>query len=113
MTRCGELRDLIDVYARVKRVAASGEAGYAVRPIRRVWANVVPVSGRAAELPGEAERVEVTHRVIIRAASIPNLATDMVFVCRGLKLSVVYFYPLYKYRGWTEIYCRMVVEDGA
>lgn len=112
MVTAGELRERITVYAREPIETDLGETDYAYVEQQRVHAKVTPVSGRSAALPGDAERVEVTHRVVIRESAIPHLATDMYFLCRGQRLDVLYWYPIYNQRGWMEIFCKMVIEYG-
>ena len=96
--RAGDLRDRLEVWKSGPVTDATGT----------IWGNVTPSSGRTAELPGEAERAEITHRVMIREASLPEICREMYFVVRGQELHVLYWYPIYNRRGWLEIFCRMV-----
>ena len=66
---------------------------------------------------GDAERAEITHRVVCRSASLPDLCREMYFVIRGQRLDVSYWLPIYNRRGWVEIYCTLrqgeVTRDGS
>ena len=106
--QAGDLRDRLEVWKSGPVTDATGDTDYVYQPLRTIWGNVTPSSGRTAELPGEAERAEITHRVMIREASLPEICREMYFVVRGQELHVLYWYPIYNRRGWLEIFCRMV-----
>ena len=76
-----------------------------------------PTSGRTETLTGDAERAEITHRVVCRSASLPELGREMYFIIRGQRLDVSYWLPIYNRRGWVEIYCTLrqgeVTRDGS
>lgn len=63
-----------------------------------------------------ATRAELTHRVVVREASLPDICREMYFVVRGLRLDVSYWLPIYSRRGWMEIFCTAhegeVASDG-
>lgn len=107
-----DLKCRVEVCRRVEGVNALGEVTYAYEPERKVWARIVPVSGRTAELAGGVERVEATHRVTIRRGAIPELTTDLQLRFRGQRYEVISFYPNYRESGFVEMQCRLVVEDG-
>lgn len=106
--RAGDLRERLAVWKAEPVTDEYGETDYPYQLLRTIWGNVSPSSGRTAELPGEAERAEITHRVTVREASLPEICREMYFVVRGQRLDVQYWYPIYNRRGWLEIYCRMV-----
>ena len=110
--RAGELRECVKVYSRIETENELGETDYVYTYFKTVHAKVTPISGRSASFPGDVQRAEVTHRVVIRDSAIPNLSIDQYFICRGQRLDVQYWYPIYSQRGWTEIFCSMVIEDG-
>lgn len=111
--QAGELRERLAVWKAGAVTDPGGETDYTYSRLRTIWAHVMPVSGRTAELPGEAERAEVTHKVTIRAGSLPEICREMYFVVRGQRLDVLYWYPVYNRRGWLEIFCRMVQGEVA
>ena len=106
--QAGDLRDRLEVWMAGPVKDEYGETDYVYKVLRTIWGNVTPSSGRTAELPGEAERAEITHRVTVREASLPEICREMYFVVRGQRLDVQYWYPIYNRRGWLEIFCRMV-----
>lgn len=116
MVRAGELRERLEVW-KSELVTAELEADAVYQPLRTIWAHVTPSSGRTATLPGETERSEITHKVTIRAPSLPEICREMYFVVRGQRLDVLYWYPVYNRRGWLEVFCRLtqgeVMIDGA
>lgn len=107
-----DLKCRVEVCRRVEGENALGETTYAYEPERKVWARIVPVGGRTAELAGDMERVEATHRVTVRRGSLPELTTDLCLRFRGQRYQVVSFYPNYRESGFVELQCRLVVEDG-
>lgn len=106
--RAGDLRDRIEVAIAGPVKDEHGETSYDYAPLRTIWGSVSPSSGRSAELPGEAERAEITHRVVIRERSLPEICLEMRFTVRGQVLEVRYWYPIYNRRGWLEVFCRLV-----
>ncbi len=110
MNRAGELRHRIMVYAPHTAFDDIGMAGNEYVKLRTIWAKIVPVNGRNETLDGDVERMEVTHRVFIRTAALPELSPDMYLMYRGQRYDIQYFMPVYNQRGWTEMGCVMVVE---
>jgi len=111
----GDLRNRVELLERVAGPNELGETTYSYQPYdppRKVWSQIVPLSGQRETLPGEVERVAVTHRVTVRVSSIRDLTTDMRFRYRGQEYQVIYFYPNYKQNAWTEIFCKLVIENG-
>ena len=107
MVRAGDLRERVTVCMAMPTLNDLSETEYQYTALRTIWASVAPSSGRTEMLPGDTERAEITHRVVIRAASLPDLCREMCFVVRGQRLDVMYWYPVYNRRGWMEIFCRM------
>ena len=106
--RAGDLRDRLEVWKSGPVTDETGDTDYVYQPLRTIWGNVTPSSGRSAELPGEAERAEISHRVVIRERSLPEICLEMRFTVRGQVLEVRYWYPIYNRRGWLEVFCRLV-----
>lgn len=108
----GDLRSRVTVMRRVQKKNALGEDTYDYEPDRKVWARIVPTSGRRKSLEGDMEQVEITHRVTVRRSSIPELQTDLRLRYREQDYDVQYFYPNYRDSGFVDIFVRMVVENG-
>lgn len=108
----GDLRSRVMVLRRVEKINALKEKTYDYEPDRKVWARIVPSSGRTGDLEGDMERVEVTHRVTVRRASIPNLTADLRLRFREQDYTVQYFYPNYRDGGFVDLFVKLVVEDG-
>lgn len=108
----GELRNRVEVLRRTGRINPLGEQTYDYETERRVWAKIVPTAGRGEAVEGDMERAEVTHRITVRRASIPNLTTDLRLRFRGQVYEVQYFYPNYRDSGFLDLYVRLVIEDG-
>ena len=108
----GDLRSRVTVMRRVPGKNALGEDTYDYEPDRKVWARIVPTTGRRESLEGDVERAEITHRVTVRRASIPELRTDLRLRYRGQDYEVRYFYPNYRDGGFVDLFVRLVVEDG-
>ena len=97
MMSCGKLRQRIDVY-QMCETTQGRETDF--------------IPQKTGTIPGESIQAEVTHRVTIRAKAIPELSPEMWLVCEGLRLDVLYFYPIYNRPGWTEIFCKAVLDHG-
>ena len=108
----GELRNRVEVLRRAEQVNSLHERTYGYESERRVWARILPTAGRGGDLEGDMERVEVTHRITVRRASIPNLTADLRLRYRGQVYEVQYFYPNYRDSGFVDLFARLVIEDG-
>ena len=108
----GELRNRVEVLRRTGRINPLGEQTYDYETERRVWAKIEPTAGRGETVEGDMERAEVTHRITVRRASIPNLTTDLRLRFRGQVYEVQYFYPNYRDSGFLDLYVKLVIEDG-
>lgn len=108
----GDLRSRVTVLRRVPGKNALDEDTFDYEPERKVWARIVPASGRRESVEGGMDRAEITHRVTVRRASIPNLQTDLRLQFRGQDYDVQYFYPNYRDGGFVDLFVRLVVEDG-
>ena len=107
MVQAGELRERLEVWKAEPQTDENNETDYVPQKLRTIWANVTPSSGRTETLPGETERSQITHKVTIRAPSLPEICREMYFIVRGQRLDVQYWYPVYNRRGWLEIFCQL------
>lgn len=116
-TQVRDLRDRAEVWKASAVRQDNGETAWEYAKLRTIWAAVTPSGGRTESLAGDAERAEITHRVVVREHSLPEICREMYFVVRGLRLDVSYWLPIYNRRGWLEIYCTAkqgeVNADGA
>lgn len=112
MATASDLRCRIQLYRMVPGKNALNETVPDYQPDRAVWANIVPASGRTGTLEGDVERIEVTHKVTLRAGNLPEIQNGMRFTFRGQWYEVLYGYPIYNRAGWLELFCRLVVEDS-
>ena len=111
MTGAGDLRCRVEVLERVSEENALGETTTRLEPVRRVWAQIVPLCGRTADAGGGMERVEVSHRFTFRSSALPGLSIDTKFRYRGQDYAVAYFYPNYRTGGFLDVFCKLEVED--
>ena len=110
-TRACDLKDVIYVFkSSTTKENDLGETDFIHEKIKQIHASVTPSSGSVQPIAGDMERANITHKVIVRSAALPDISTDMYFVCRGQKLLVQYWYPIYKRRGFMEIFCTLEVE---
>ena len=108
----GDLRSRVEVLRRVKAENALGEEYYTYETERKVWARIVPTTGRRESLEGDVERAEITHRVTVRRSAIPELQTDLRLRFREQDYDVQYFYPNSRDGGFVDLFVRLVVENG-
>ncbi len=115
-TQVSDLRDRAEIWRAGAVLKDNGETVYEYTRQRTIWAAVTPSSGRAESLEGGATRAEITHRVVVREGSLPDICREMYFIVRGLRLDVAYWLPIYNRRGWVEIFCMAhegeVTADG-
>ena len=83
MIQAGDLRCRIQLYELEEVRNVLGERTMEYRPGRKVWAQIVPTSGRSAPQAGEVEPMEVTHRVVVRSTALPELRNGLRFTFRG------------------------------
>ena len=109
----GDLKSRVEVLRRGKSKNSLGEDTYGYSPDRKVWARIVPTSGRRESVEGDMERAAVTHRVTVRRASIPEFQTDLRLRFRGQDYTVQYFYPNYRDSGFVDLFVKLEVEAGS
>lgn len=109
-TRACDLKDVISVFKSTTKENDLSETDFIHEEIKQIHASVTPSSGSVQPIAGDMERANITHKVIVRSAALRDISTDMFFICRGQKLSVQYWYPIYKRRGFMEIFCTLEVE---
>ena len=111
----GDLRCRVELLERRKGTNDLGETTYSYGsydPPRKLWARIVPMSGRRETLEGDMELASVTHKMTIRRTSLPILAPDARILYRGQYYDVQYGYPIYNREGCMEVFIRLVVENG-
>lgn len=111
----GDLRCRVELLERKKGANDLGETTYSYGsydPPRKLWAKIVPTSGRRDTLAGDMDQAVVTHKMTIRRTSLPILSPDTRILYRGQYYDVQYGYPIYNRDGWMEVFLRLVVEDG-
>ena len=111
----GDLRCRVELLERKRGTNDLGETTYryaSYDPPKRLWAHIVPTSGRQEDVDGGMVRAAVTHKMTIRRTSLPILTPDTHIVFRGQVYEVLYGYPIYNREGWMEIFLRLVIEDG-
>ena len=79
--QAGDLRDRLEVWKAEPVTDENGDTDSVYQPLRTIWGNVTPSSGRPAERPVEAARAATTPTVTIRAPSRPA-------ICRAVSLVV-------------------------
>lgn len=112
MSVLGILRNRVEVLRRTGRINPLGEQTYDYEAERGCGPKSCPRPGGARPVEGDMERAEVTHRITVRRASIPNLTTDLRLRFREQVYEVQYFYPNYRDSGFLDLYARLVIEDG-
>ena len=110
----GDLRCRVELLERKKGANDLGETTYSYGsydPPRKLWAKIVPTSGRRDTLAGDMDQAVVTHKMTIRRTSLPILSPD-TRLARAQYYDVQYGYPNSHRGGWLEVFLRLVVEDG-
>lgn len=68
-TQVRDLRDRAEVWLATPTEQPNGETDYCYTKVKTIWAAVNPTSGRTETLTGDAERAEITHRVVCRSCA--------------------------------------------
>lgn len=109
-TRACDLKDVISVFKSTQTENDLEETDFIYEEIKQIHASITTSSGRSEPIAGDMEQANITHKVIVRSAALNDISTDMYFICRGQKLLVQYWYPIYKRRGFMEIFCTLEME---
>lgn len=110
MNLASKLRNRIDVYSKVEYENELGEVDYKYEELKTVWAEISPQSGNIKQGQANTSYADISHKIVIRLNSIPNLSNDMYFMFKGQRYDIKYFNPNYKYKDRIEIMCSLVVE---
>lgn len=112
MPTADDLQCRVEVLRRVEIVNELGETMMTYEPERKIWAQIVPLSGRMSCIPGGMERMEVSHRFTVRRGSLREVDTDLRLRFRGQIYTIQYLYPDYMNRGFLDVFCKLEVEHG-
>lgn len=110
MNLASRLNCRIDVYGEVPVENELEEMDYDYGKIKSIWAEITPQGGSIKPSEGNTQYADISHKIVIRANSIPDLTNDMYFMFKGQRYNIKYFNPNYKYRDRIEIMCSLVVE---
>lgn len=110
MNLASRLNCRIDVYGKVPVENELKETDYDYGRIKPIWAEITPQGGNIKSSEGNTQYADISHKIVIRANSIPDLTNDMYFMFKGQRYNIKYFNPNYKYRDRIEIMCSLVVE---
>lgn len=105
------LKNLIEVWGKVKFTNDFLEEDYKWDKLKCVWSEIIPIGGSLAAGQGDTIYSKVTHRITIRDKSIPDLSNDMYFIYNGLRYDINFFQPNYKYKDAIEIMCTLVIQN--
>ena len=112
MTTASDLRCRVEVLRRAETVNEFGETTVTYETERKIWAQIVPLSGRRNSVPGGMEQMEVSHRFTVRRESLRKVPADLHLRFQGQVYTVQYVYPDYTNRGFVDVFCKLEVERG-
>lgn len=99
--QAGELRNRIELYSLEKTTNELEQDIFEPTLIKKVWAKIMPQSGKNRGLVGDVVDSVVTHKVIVRRGI--ELKNDMFFRYRGQKYNIKYWQPVYNNSSFLEI----------
>ena len=105
-TLASRLRNRIELWRREKVETDIGEI---TKPIfiKKLWADIIPVSTFEKNGQADTEKAEAKSKVIMRKTDIK--ISDYI-VYNGIKHEVLYVLPNYDSKGYIEVYTCMVME---
>lgn len=110
MSLSSRLNCRVSLYGKMKTKNALNEIVYDYAELKTLWAEIIPTGGAQQTMPDGSTYTDITHKITVRAASVPNLTNDMYIRFRGQRYDIKYFMPNYKLRDRIEIFCSLMVE---
>lgn len=104
----GKLRNRIRLHGREKRKNEIGEVEYEDVFIRKVWAQVIPQTGKLQTQQADTILSNVTHKIIVRYAS--DINQNMHIKYKGHRFDIKYILNPYFRNEFLEIFAEEVIE---
>jgi len=104
------LKNKIDVYSKVPFINELDQTDYKYEILKTVWAEIKVEGGSLKDGEGNTTYADISHKIIIRSNTVPNLANDMYFIYKFQRYNIKYFNPNYRYGDSIEIFVSLVIE---
>jgi len=108
MVNPGKLNKRIEIWGKVKGENTLKQTTYSDEKLREVWAGIVPQTGRLLNQPADTFLSDISHKIIIRYSSFPNLKPEMWISYRGKRFDIEYILNPYEKDETLEIFARQV-----
>lgn len=106
----GDLRHRIEIWENKRTKNELGETTYEWKKINKIWASVVPQTGKMQSQQAETILTNVTHKIIIRYSAEPNITKDMQIFHRDHQYEIEYILNPYERDETLEIFCKEELE---
>ncbi|OHW62911.1 phage head-tail joining protein [Andreesenia angusta] len=106
----GDLRNKIQVHTKQLLQNELMEEEYVYAPLKYVWGQIVPKGNKLGYGQSETEYAESTHRIRVRAQSLPDIDNTYKMEYRGQIYEVLYFDFDYKRGEFLDIQVRLKTE---
>lgn len=104
------LKNKVQIYGRSAATNSLGETDSAEVLITTLWCDIVPKSGKVAEMPNAAAQYEeITHEVTFRRSSLQYLKPEYHLKYGAERLDIEYIMPHYENPEIIVVYCRETV----
>ena len=105
----GSLRHRIQIKQNVK---VSGDLGdhFEWQPLKKVWAQIVPQTGKLQDQQADTILTDVTHKIIVRYSGAKEVTKDMLIKFKGRDFDIKYVLNPYERNETLEIFCSEKVE---
>lgn len=120
MNLSGQLRNLVEVWGKVKTVNKSGATKYEYALIKEVYAKITPYLSYTSSPQARSETAAggdiVTgyalqkFKFIMRVNAV-NIEPDMFFKFRGQVYDVIYSVPYFADGSYMEVYATIRIEN--
>lgn len=106
----GQLRDRVEVWGEVEYENAAGEIDTRYEMLKKVWATVIPQTGKLQEQPAETILTHVTHKIIMRYGTNDDITKEMEIRFRGHRFKIRHILEPYFLNRTLEIFVEEVLE---
>ncbi len=76
--------------------------------IKKVWAEIIPQTGRLMTQPAETILSNVTHKIIMRYSAYPGLKDEMFIEYNGKRFDIDFILNPYEKNEYFEIFAKQV-----
>ncbi|SET55592.1 phage head-tail adaptor, putative, SPP1 family [Natronincola peptidivorans] len=99
----------IEIWGKIKETNELNQTVYKDDSIKKVWASIVPQTGKLINTPGDTKFANVTHKIKIRYAAFPEISREMWLKYKDKRFDINFILNPYERNEFHEIFAEQVL----